>query len=313
MLTVICPVRNEEAFIENVIHFFINSKPQDKELFIVDGNSTDRTREIVLSYSSIHSNIHLLHNPQRIVPFALNKAIKESSGDPIVRLDAHTLYADDYLEKILETFQKSNADIVGGPMRAVGKTGFQKAVAYATSTKLGVGDSQFHDETSAGFVDSVYLGAWKREIFKEVGYFDEQMKRNQDDEFHYRAKSFGKKIYLNPEIKSEYFPRDTFQKLFKQYFEYGLYKPLVLRKVKSEIKLRHLIPALFVLYLLTLCFSVYVFGWFALLPLLAYFALAILFAIKNNGNMMEKIYCIIIYPTLHISYGSGFLAGLFKK
>ncbi|MEO8149856.1 MAG: glycosyltransferase family 2 protein [Bacteroidia bacterium] len=313
MLTAICPARNEEAFIENVIQFFLKAKPADKELFIVDGNSSDKTREIVSAYAKQYSNIHLLENPQQIVPFALNKAIKVSTGDPIVRLDAHTLYADDYFEKILETFAKTNADIVGGPMRAVGKTDFQKAVAYATSTKLGVGDSQFHDEHAEGYVDSVYLGAWRRNIFNEVGYFDEQMKRNQDDEFHYRAKSFGKKIYLNPEIKSQYFPRDSFSKLFKQYFEYGLYKPLVLRKVKSEIKLRHIVPSLFVLYLLLLPVSAYLLNEFALLPLLIYFALAILFAIRNKSGRTEKLFSMIIYPVLHIAYGSGFLIGLIRK
>src|SRR5436190_559355 len=125
MLTVICPVRNEESYIENVIRFFLNAKPSEKELFIVDGNSTDKTKEIVLKYSSEHPEIHLLDNPQQIVPYALNEAIKVSKGDPIVRLDAHTIYANDYFEKILETFAKTNADIVGGPMRAEGKTDFQ--------------------------------------------------------------------------------------------------------------------------------------------------------------------------------------------
>ena len=192
----------------------------------------------------------MLHNKNKIVPYALNIAIKQSTGNPIIRLDAHTEYANDYIEKVIETFETTGADIVGGPMRAIGKTNFQKAVAYATSTKLGVGDSQFHDENAKGFVDSVYLGAWKREIFYDVGYFDEKMKRNQDDEFHYRAKSKGKKIYLNPEIKSRYYPRSSFRKLFMQYYQYGLYKPLVLKKIKTEIKLRHLVPIGFVFYLM---------------------------------------------------------------
>lgn len=313
MLTIICPVYNEEAFIENVIQFFLKAKSVEKELYIVDGNSTDKTKEIVSSYSKQYHNIFLLENPQRIVPHALNKALKASTGDPIIRLDAHTHYADDYFEKILETFEKTNADIVGGPMRAVGKTDFQKAVAYCTSTKLGVGDSQFHDEDFEGYVDSVYLGAWRRNIFDEVGYFDEQMKRNQDDEFHYRAKSFGKKIYLNPEIKSEYFPRDTIGKLFKQYFQYGLYKPLVLRKVKSGVKIRHLVPTMFLLYLITIPIGFFLIGWLYIFPLLVYLALEILFALKNKGSITEKIYVLLIYPALHLSYGSGFITGLFKR
>lgn len=312
-ITVICPARNEEAYIENVIKFFLSSEPPDKELFIIDGNSTDRTRDLVLHYVDKHTNIYLLDNPQQTVPYALNQAIKVSSGNPIVRLDSHTDYSANYFEKILETFGKTNADIVGGPMRAQGKTDFQKAVAYCTSTKMGVGDSQFHNENFEGYVDSVYLGAWKREIFKDVGYFDERMKRNQDDEFHYRAKSKGKKIYLNPEIHSTYYPRSSVQKLFIQYYQYGLYKPLVLKKIKSEIKLRHLIPSAFVLYLLTLLILLLKGIFIALTPLLLYFLLSFYFSMNNNLPLKSKLACLIIYPALHISYGTGFIVGLFKK
>ncbi len=213
MITVICPVYNEEKYITKVVEFFINAKPTEKELVIIDGGSTDKTLEIIKKYQATNLNIKLFNNPSKFVPFALNKALSETSGDPVIRLDAHTVYADDYFVKILETFSKSNADIVGGPMRAKGTTPFQKAVADATSTSFGIGDSSFHNEEHEGFVDSVYLGAWKRSIFKDVGMFDTDMIRNQDDEFHYRAKSLGKTIYLNPEIKSFYSPRSTFRSL----------------------------------------------------------------------------------------------------
>lgn len=312
MLTVICPVKNEEAFIESVIQFFIKAAPAEKELYIVDGGSIDQTRNLVLKYVADYSNIHLLDNPHQIVPYALNIALKASSGDPVIRLDAHTHYAPDYFEKILETFEKTGADIVGGPMRAAGVSEFQKAVAYATSTRLGVGDSGFHDDKKAGYVDSVYLGAWRRKIFDDVGYFDTLMKRNQDDEFHYRAKSKGKKIYLNPEIRSTYFPRNSSGKLFSQYYQYGLYKPLVLRKVKSEIKLRHLIPSAFFIYLLLVLPAVLHLGYFMIFPLIIYFTLEILYACLYRGSLAGKLWLLVIYPLLHIAYGSGFIIGLFK-
>ena len=197
-------------------------------------------------------------------------------------------------------------------MRAEGKTDFQKAVAYCTSTKMGVGDSSFHDENARGYVDSVYLGAWKRELFDDIGMFDERMKRNQDDEFHYRAKSKNKKIYLNPAIHSVYYPRSSAKKLFVQYFQYGLYKPLVLKKIKSEIKLRHLIPALFVAYILSLIPLLFYQYLFFLTPLLLYFFLSALFSISNSLTALSKLYCLIIFPILHISYGSGFIIGIFK-
>lgn len=311
MLSVICPVYNEENYISKVLEFFSSALPNDKELFIVDGGSSDKTVDIVNDFAGKHSNVYLLHNPNKIVPYALNMAIKLCKGDFIVRLDAHTEYAPDYFEQIVKTFKESNADIVGGPMRTVGKTDFQKAVAYATCTKFGVGDSAFHDEEHSGFVDSVYLGAWKREIFKDVGYFDEALVRNQDDDFHYRAKANGKKIFLNPQIKSYYYPRNSAGKLLSQYFQYGLYKPIVLKKTMSEIKLRHLIPSMFVLYLVLLPFLLN-FNLLFLLPGLLYILIDFCFAFALKGSFKQKLNTLIVYPVLHISYGSGFILGLFR-
>lgn len=309
-LSVVCPVYNEEEYIEDVLSFFIESEPKEKELFLIDGGSADKTVSIIEDYQKEHSNIHVIHNPDKFVPYALNLAIPRCKADIIVRLDAHTKYATDYLSKISETFNEVDADIVGGPMRAVGKTPLQKAVAYATSTKFGVGDSNFHDESYRGYSDSVYLGSWKSEIFENVGYFDTRMLRNQDDEFHYRAKSHGYKVYLNPDIRSEYYPRNSFKKLASQYYQYGLFKPLVLRKVRSEVKLRHLIPLLFCLYIISLPLALI--HWVWLLPLFAYLTLDLIFSFKGRLGITSRFQCLLIYPILHFSYGWGFLRGLLK-
>lgn len=312
MITVLCPTYNEENYIAQVLDFFINSEPQEKELYIIDGMSKDRTRDIVQSYVQKHpGKIFLLDNPDKYVPYALNKGLEHAKGEFIIRLDAHTEYAPDYFVKILDTFNKTGADIVGGPMRAIGKTPFQKAVAYSTSTVFGVGDSHFHNEGYEGWVDSVYLGAWKKEIFAEVGNFDIRMVRNQDDEFHYRARAKGKRLYLNPEIKSLYYPRSNYKTLFKQYFQYGYYKPLVLKKVRSEIKPRHLIPAAFSIYILSLPFAFWFQPW--LIPGILYMALAFYFGFRMEGTLGEKLTSATIYPILHISYGTGFILGLDKK
>ncbi len=312
MITVICPTYNEEAHIENILNFFVNSKPDDKELIIVDGGSKDKTIEIISEWTKKHPNIKLFHNPNKFVPFALNTAIQNSSGDPIIRLDAHTIYSPDYFEKILETFQKIDAEIVGGPMIKKGITDFQKAAAFATSSPFGIGDSKIHKKDYNGYSDHVYLGAWKRSLFDEIGFFDESLHRNQDDEFHYRAKSLGKKIFLSSEIKSEYFPRKNFKDLFKQYFRYGLYKPLVLRKIKSEIKLRHLIPMIFVVYILSLSFLIS-HHWILILPLLIYILSGVYFSLYNNFAIKVKLLIFLIFPLIHLGYGLGFLAGLFKS
>lgn len=312
-ISVVCPVYNESNYIAAVLDFFISASPADKELWIIDGGSTDNTCDIVNEWASKYPNIHLLPNRRKYVPFALNAAIPECSGEVIVRLDAHTHYAADYFEAVLKAFEKSGAEIVGGPMRAQGNTAFQKAVAYCTSTSFGIGDSSFHDETREGFADSVYLGAWKASIFKITGLFDEQMMRNQDDEFHYRAKSKGMKIYLDPAIRSVYFPRSTFASLFRQYYQYGLYKPLVLKKVRSGLRLRHLIPAGFVCYLLVLPVLCYLIGTVAALPLGLYLLLSCYFSLRNFAGLSDSFHRFMVYPILHFSYGSGFISGLPKQ
>lgn len=317
-LSVVCPVLNEEAFIEGIIKFFLTAKPLEKELYIIDGESTDKTVEIVKQYAILHNNIHLLSNPKKYVSQALNKAIPLCKGTFIVRLDAHTEYDVSYFEEILETFARTKASIVGGPMRAVGITNTQKAIAYATSTPFGIGDSSFHYNDTEGEADSVYLGSWRRSIFESTGLFDEKFIRNQDDEFHYRAKSMGFKIWLNPRIKSAYYPRSSLSSLWKQYFQYGLYKPLVLVKISDSVRLRHLIPSLFVLYFLFVPIAVlgyiihsYLF-LIGVIPALVYLFLEIFYTLRCRQGIKARLKCLLIYPVLHLSYGLGFLLGLRK-
>ncbi len=313
MITVICPVFNEAAYISSVLNFFTNALPLDKELILIDGNSTDTTCALIQQYQQQHDNIYLLHNPDRYVPFALNKAIVAAKGNIIVRLDAHTNYDIHYFERIIETFHKTGADIVGGPMRIADGNPIQNAVGYATSTVFGVGNSSFHFEDFEGYTDSVYLGAWKKKIFETTGLFDTTFKRNQDDEFHYRAKSMGFKVYQSPEIKLYYHPRKNLRLLFKQYYQYGLYKPLVLKKIKTATNLRHIIPSLFVVYLAFLPVFIVIGFYVALIPLAIYTLAAIAFAVKSKKPFNEMLLISAVYFTLHVSYGSGFLAGLFLK
>lgn len=313
MLTVICPVYNESAYIASVLDFFVKSLPAEKELILIDGASSDDTCAIIEKYQAKHNNIHLLHNPDRYVPYALNKAIRSAKGDVIVRLDAHTDYSSNYFQKVQEAFDKTGADIVGGPMRIADGNPVQNAIGYATSTVFGVGNSSFHFENFEGFTDSVYLGAWKRAIFEKTGLFDTTFKRNQDDEFHYRAKSLGFKVYQDPQIKLYYHPRKNLNLLFKQYYQYGLYKPLVLKKIKSAINPRHIIPSLFVLYLASI--PLFLLGglYFLLIPFLLYLFASVTFAIVSKRSIKEIFIIPAVYFTLHVAYGAGFLVGLSMK
>jgi GT2 family glycosyltransferase len=287
-------------------------EPASKEIIFIDGNSEDGTAEYLKHVASKSTLIKYLNNPERIVPYALNKGIAEAKGDVIIRIDAHTEYAMDYFTTILETFSEVEADIVGGPYRTAAKSVFQAAVGYAISSPLGIGNSKVHQADFCGYTDSVAYGAWRKELFKDTGYFDERLKRNQDDEFHYRARSLGKKIYQNPAIKLYYYPRNNLKALFKQYFQYGLYKPLVLKKIKSETKVRHLIPSFFTLYLFSLCFIVPFFPLY-LLPLVLYVGLILRDIYQSSGDKKGSFWSLLlIYPTLHLAYGSGFIIGLTK-
>lgn len=310
-LSVICPCLNEQEYIKDVLEFFCNSKPLEKELFLVDGGSTDATKSIISEYQKQHSNIHLIDNPQKIVPVALNRAIPLCKGNVIVRIDAHSVYAMDYFEQILQTFERVEADIVGGPTRTKCKAPFQCAVAHAICSRFGVGNSLVHNLKYEGYSDSVTFGAWKKEIFSDTGLFDEALVRNQDDEFHYRAKSKGKKIYQNPDIKIWYYPRAKITALFSQYYQYGLYKPAVLKRVNSEIKLRHIVPSCFVIYLLS--FPLILVSSFWLLPLFLYLIGSVYFATAIESDTKVKLLTALVFPTLHIAYGLGFLQGLLKR
>ncbi|MBL7849447.1 MAG: glycosyltransferase family 2 protein [Cyclobacteriaceae bacterium] len=312
MISIICPVFNEEGYVGFLLETYSKMAPVEKELLVIDGGSTDRTCAIVSDYMRKDSSVRLLENPNRYVPYALNLALPHCKGDYIVRWDAHTAYAPDYLTAVLATFARTGADIVGGPMRAVGENSFQRAVAKATSSRFGVGNSSFHFEEYEGLTDSVYLGAWKRSVFEKIGHFDEQMWRNQDDEFHYRAKAAGLKIYQSPVIRSIYYPRNSVRSLFTQYFGYGLFKPLVLQKVRSQLRLRHLIPALFVAYLLSLPFLIGLLRAWAFSPLVTYVLFTIGY-VRRGDSWPVRIAMIAVYPTLHIAYGLGFWVGLFRK
>lgn len=309
MISIICPVYNEEKYIDALLSFLVSAEPVEKELFFIDGGSTDRTVVKIQQYVDIHKGIFILHNPDQYVPFALNLAIPKCSGDVIVRLDAHCKYAKDYFIKILEVFERTGADIVGGPTRTAYHTTIQQAIGYVISTPFGVGNSRVHQFEYEGETDSVTFGAWRKEIFNDTGLFDTRLKRNQDDEFHYRAKSLGKKIYQSPEIRLYYYPRSSLSALFMQYLQYGYYKPLVLKKIKSEIKFRHLVPSLFVAYFIAFPLLIWLHPTFGL-PLLLYIFLLLFFSFKNDLSLRGKLVCLAAFSIIHFSYGLGFLRGL---
>ena len=308
ILSVICPVLNGEKYItSNILKFFTDSKLEDKELLIIDGGSNDRTIEIVKDWCQKYSNIKLIHNPHKYVPYALNIAIKESNGQFISRLDVHTVYPKNYFEKCIELSKTINADNIGGTIISCGVSICGKAIAHSMSSLFGVGNSTPRIKSYDGYVDSIAFGFWDKQVFDKYGFFDETLIKNQDEDHNYLIIENGGKVYQSSKIKTYYFVREKIIDFIKQMFYYGFYKPLVLVKNISRIKIRHIIPSLFSVYIFTLFFSL---NPFWLIPLFLYLLLNILFSIINKENILTKIICIIIFPIMHMSYGIGFILGL---
>jgi len=308
ILSVICPVLNGEKYItSNILKFFTDSKFEDKELLIIDGGSNDRTIEIVKDWCQKYSNIKLIHNPHKYVPYALNIGIKESKGQFISRLDVHTVYPKNYFEKCIELSKTIDADNIGGTIISCGVSICGKAIAHSMSSLFGVGNSTPRIKSYDGYVDSIAFGFWDKQVFDKYGFFDETLIKNQDEDHNYLIIENGGKVYQSSKIKTYYFVREKIIDFIKQMFYYGFYKPLVLVKNISRIKIRHIIPSLFSVYIFTLFFSL---NPFWLIPLFLYLLLNILFSIINKENILTKIICIIIFPIMHMSYGIGFILGL---
>ncbi len=319
-VTVIMPIHNEEMFIHHSLGAVLEQDyPSDRiEVLVVDGMSTDQTPKIIQQFiiESGRKTVRLLKNNGRIVPAGLNLAIRQARGDIIVRVDGHTVIAPDYVRKCVETLQRTHADNVGGRMNAVGVGTFGKTVALATSTSFGIGNGHFHYSEKEEWVDTVYMGAWPRQVFERLGQFDEELVRDQDDEFNYRLRAAGGRILLDPQIKSEYTVRSSRSKLWQQYYQYGLWKVRVLQKHPRQMSLRQFIPPVFVLGLLgsILLASSSSFRPLALiLPVLyavANLTASAITSAKKGWNYMLLLP--VVFSVLHISYGLGFLTGLIR-
>ena len=217
MISIILPIRNEEKHISDVLESIINQNKInfDIEIIVVDGISKDSTRDIVNEFINKYENVFLIDNPKKIVPVGFNIGLSKAKGDIIIRVDGHTTIDSDYIFNCVNKLNTIDAANVGGLMSANGEKFIDKIVAIATSSIFGVGNSYFHFSKIDRYVDTVYLGAWKKEIFEKYGGFDEELVRNQDDEFNFRLMQNGEKIWLDRSIRSTYFPRNSIKKLFK--------------------------------------------------------------------------------------------------
>ena len=320
-VTVIMPIRNEASFIERSLGAVLTQEyPHNQlEVLIADGMSTDETRDVIDRLAKVNSavRVSVVDNPEKIVPTGINRALAIARGNVIIRVDGHTIIAPDYVRQCVSLLQSSGADNVGGRMVAVSEGWFGRAVALATNSPFAVGGARFHFSDREEWVDTVYMGAWPREVFDRVGLFDEEQVRNQDDEFNYRLLSHGGKILLSPRIKSSYYNRSTPRSLWRQYFQYGYWKVRVMQKIPRQMRLRHFAPPLFIAVLLLslLMTPLTVMAWWIFgLSLGSYIVsnigISMLTARRGGWNLLLTLP--LCFATIHFAWGTGFLVGLLR-
>ena len=248
-ISVILPVRNEERYIAACVDsIFSQDYPAEKmEVIFVDGRSEDRTVEMLHAMQKNHPQIVVLDNPNRTVPYAMNIGIAHSSAPVIVRLDAHAEYPADYIRLSVETLLTQDCDNAGGVFETHGRGFMGEAIAEMLKTPLGVGNATYRLTTEDGYVDTVPFGCFKRELFERIGGFDERMTRNQDNELNFRIRKNGGKIYLNHNIRVQYYCRDTMRGIMKMGYMNGKWNVITMTLVPGSMGVRHFVPLAFVL------------------------------------------------------------------
>ena len=319
MITIILPIRNEVKYIKQTLESILNQNNinQVVEILIADGMSDDGTREIIKDYIQNNSNIQLIDNPEKIVSTGFNRALSISEGDIIIRVDGHSEISRNFINNCLLEFKNTEADCVGGATEHISSGIIGNAIKMAQSSFFGVGGVSFRKKVEKGeYVDTLAFGAYKRDVFDQLGGYDEELVRNQDDEFNFRMIQNDGKIWLDPSIKSTYTQQNSFMGLFKQYFQYGFYKVRVMQKRRGIASWRHVVPGLFVLGLLT-NLSIILFNGNTIpilslcLPYLAFSLFATIFElIKTPSNFISVMILPVTFIILHISYGLGFILGL---
>jgi len=311
-VSIVIPVRNEVETISATLESCLDQTyPGSIEIVVADAQSDDGTRLVVERYAADHT-VLLVSNPALVTPAGLNAAIAASSGEIIVRCDAHSLLPPRYVETAVEILDRTGAGNVGGIQRAVGADPIQRGIACAMTNPLGVGDARFHRGGSPGEADTVFLGVFRRSVLDEVGGFDETLERNQDYELNIRIRAAGHVVWFDPALEVVYAPRNSLSALWRQYYDYGRWKRRVVTMHPSSMRTRQVGPPVLVLGLA---------GATALLlsqlrPLGAA-VLASYGAVLSTAGLYEAartkdLAGLLAAPAIgvmHIAWGTGFLTG----
>jgi succinoglycan biosynthesis protein ExoA len=308
-ISVILPVLNEERHLAGAVESILSQDYRGPvEVILAVGPSKDATEEIAAKLARADSRVVVLENPSGRTAEGLNIALGKSNNPIIVRVDGHSQIPNNYLSLVVEILKETGAVNVGGVMAAVGITPFERAVAGAMRSSLGVGSSRFHTGGAAGAVDTVYLGAFRRAALIAIGGFDEKFTRAQDWELNFRLRENGGLIYFDPRLHVTYRPRSTVKALAKQYFEYGRWRRVVSRRHSGTINLRYLAPPFaLVTFLASLIFGLLL-QPLLLLPAAIYLLFTLIASVKIATSVSEFMRLLLIIPTMHFSWGAGFIS-----
>ncbi len=316
-VSIVIPCRNERDQIKATLETILaqESPPGGFEVIVVDGMSNDGTRQVLERVARGDRRLKLIENPERTTACGMNTGIRHARGEYIAIMGAHNRYASDYLCSSLKVLQETRADNVGGTMLCVGESRLQKAIAIAHHSGFAVGGARWHNINYEGPADTVFGGMYRRDVFDRIGLFDEELVRNQDDEFNLRLSRAGGKIWHSRRIKSWYTPRSSLRDLFRQYVQYGYWKVRVIQKHKLPASVRHVVPGCFVLSLLILLLAGIFFppaGWalFAVLSIyLVCNLIASLITAGQNGIALLTLLP-MVFAVYHFGYGCGFVRGI---
>ncbi len=321
-VSLIMPVRNEADFIaESLTAVLTQDYPAGRlEVLVADGRSTDETRRIVMDVASRYPDRHvtIVDNPEGFVAAGLNAAIEQAAGEIIVRVDGHCRIASDYVSRCVHHLRHDDVDGVGGSIETIATTPIGQAIAAAMSSPFGVGGSAFRTlKDQSMLADTVPFPAYTRQVIEKAGPYDEELVRNQDDEYNYRLRKLGGRLLLAADVKSQYYSRTSLRSLWRQYYQYGYYKVRVMQKHVRQMKIRQFVPPTFVASLIVglVLALLSEAGKWALGGLMAVYALAVLAACVRTAQkvaLAKPWMLLAIFPILHTSYGLGFLVGIVR-
>jgi len=308
-VSVVLPILNEERFLADAISAILAQQYSGElEVILALGPSKDRTNEIAAELRAKDSRIVLVENPTGRTAAGLNAAIAASKFEIICRIDGHAEISKSYINDAVEIMESSNAVNVGGIMAAVGKTGFENAVARAMRSPIGVGGARFHVGGTAGPADTVYLGVFKKSAINAAGGYDSRFIRAQDWELNFRLREAGGTIWFDPRLEVVYRPRPNLKALAKQYFEYGRWRRAVTRHHKGTINYRYLAPPIATLIIaLSLITGIAIYPLF-FIPALTYATAILIASLAIGKSAIERLCLPAVLATMHISWGVGFLS-----